>query len=108
MWHTDYVSPDQVYYYRVWYYAWNEQLSQWVPYSQSSVIEVDTHYTRGAIYNSEEWQARFGRGPVVWVPGLPYRVSDLYILSGTLEIFEGANVIFITDTYGIQVQAEGR
>ena len=106
--YTDYVSPDQVYYYRVWSYTWNEQSSQWDSYSQSSVIEVDTHYTRGAIHNSEEWQAIFRRGPVVWVPGLPYRVSDLYILSGTLEIFEGANVIFITDTYGIQVQAEGR
>jgi copper-binding protein NosD len=112
VWCTDYVSPDQVYYYRVWYYTWNEQSSLWEHDSQSSVIEVDTHYTRGGIYNSAEWQAKFGRGPVVWVPGLPYRVSDVYIASGTLEIFEGTNVIFSPDESkeggDIHVHSEGR
>ena len=111
VYYTDYINPDQVYDYYVKYYGWNEQSSLWEPAGQSLVIEVDTYYTRGTILNSAEWQTAFGRGPRIWVPDLPYRVSKVNIQSGTLEIFEGTNVIFIPDEEEsgcIHVRPEGR
>ncbi len=100
VYHSDVPGHDQVYYYQVKYYIWDDEPPQWVPWGSSSEIRVDTHYVLGRLHNNEEWQQRFVRGAVFWSADLPYRVTgEVEIVDGTLEIVDGANVIFSSNWY---------
>ena len=97
---SDTVSAGGFYQYYVKNYEWNEQSEQWDLIGTSDPVPVNTAYVEGALYNSPAWQAEYGRGPVVWdAAGGPYRVRQLSIESGILEIDE-ASVVFSDDGYG--------
>lgn len=81
------------YEYQVKYYTWNEGETKWDYTGASVVIEVDTTYVDGRLHNSTEWQNKLGRGPISWISGSLYRVLDVEIYDGTLEI-DGADVLF--------------
>jgi parallel beta-helix repeat protein len=100
VYYSDWPGAQQTYYYQAKYYTWNEGESQWDYTGSSSEIEVDTRYTEGYLHNNTEWQDKFGRGPIGWYSGSLYRVLEVAVCDGTLEI-DGADVLFSPNEYGV-------